>query len=580
MLAPRNSLYSSPVAANASTALARATSNGGRPATTAGSGAANHGASCRSRVSKAPLAPASRVAKLSPSDVAMPAVAWGDVGARGDRSPVLLDQASCRAGSGRPWPPACRDWGVRPANSRRSRVRRPRRLHTCAGARGDAVTLAALVRARLGARALCPPRCVVVSRQPSRAYVRPARVMEHECLFSGAFSLDRGRVAPDATRSECKDVAGALRAAAAPPVTLLLRNGDPLVAADETKRAGVVAKVALLPLLAALGVDLPATLSASRGAWDAPKAPFVIVLGVLPTGTTLTALDVSALEAEAVVAAVTAVGLADGGGAAGRELVFAPARDFIFGAMAKGGRVRPGVRPHTPHGGDTRAATVATPATSAELMALEPSQLAWPLPWEDMAVFGWAKSLAVWHAKSAFCGSCGAPTVAVEGGVKKVCSRGAAAASGGGAPSCGESVYPRTDPVVISLIQSAGGDAILLGRQPAFPPRYYSCLAGFLEGGESIEEAVRREVREWGRGGGCACEPWCTRHRALRLRLCVRAGVRGGGCAHRVRAVLRQPGACAAAASFSPMRPTLLGPHPAFPHRSLGPSGAARSVKS
>jgi len=355
--------------------------------------------------------------------------------------------------------------------------------------------------------------------------------MEHECLFSGAFSLDRGVVAVATPRSECKDVARALVEAAQPPVTLLLRNGDPLVVvgAGAAAGGGVIAKPGLLHLLSVLRVDLSTALAGARTAWDAPRAPFVIVLGVLPTGATLTAMDVSAMDAATVIDAV-----AGNLEVAASQLLFAPARDFIFGSMAKGGRVRPGKRPHTPVSSADGDGTTAAPATPAELMALEPSQLAWPLPWEDIATYGWAKSLALWHAKSAFCGSCGAPTVAVEGGVKKVCTR-----SGGDSP-CGESVYPRTDPVVISLIQAAGGDAILLGRQPAFPPKYYSCLAGFLEGGESVEEAVRREVS--------VPSPLPTHAHTPPppppLPPTAAAGTRRSGRAHRVRAVLRQSGGC------------------------------------
>lgn len=117
-------------------------------------------------------------------------------------------------------------------------------------------------------------------------------------------------------------------------------------------------------------------------------------------------------------------------------------------------------------------------------MALEPSQLQWPLPFEEVAAWGLGKSLAVWSSRSRHCGCCGAATRAADGGTKKVCG------------SCGESQYPRVDPVGIALVVSAEGTHCLLGRQPAFPPGYYSCLAGFLETGESIEEGVRREVHE------------------------------------------------------------------------------------
>ena len=98
----------------------------------------------------------------------------------------------------------------------------------------------------------------------------------------------------------------------------------------------------------------------------------------------------------------------------------------------------------------------------------------------DSTVFSIARSLLTWHTKSRHCGSCGSPLFAVEGGVKKECRN----------PPCGESLYPRTDPVVISLVQSADGRHCLLSRQKQFPPGVYSCCAGFLEAGETIEVSL------------------------------------------------------------------------------------------
>jgi len=93
-----------------------------------------------------------------------------------------------------------------------------------------------------------------------------------------------------------------------------------------------------------------------------------------------------------------------------------------------------------------------------------------------------ARSLVDWHLRHGFCAVCGARTEAADGGYVRRC------------PSCAAEHFPRTDPVVIMLV--CDGDDCLLGRQAHFPEGIYSALAGFLEPGETIEEAVRREVME------------------------------------------------------------------------------------
>lgn len=110
-----------------------------------------------------------------------------------------------------------------------------------------------------------------------------------------------------------------------------------------------------------------------------------------------------------------------------------------------------------------------------------------------------AKALLHWHARHRFCPNCGAPTRVVDGGWRRDCA------------SCQGQHFPRTDPVVIML--AVDGDNCLLGRSPRFPPTMWSCLAGFVEPGESVEDAVRRETREEA-GIGCgevryfATQPW------------------------------------------------------------------------
>ncbi|WP_230206975.1 NAD(+) diphosphatase [Novosphingobium sp. Gsoil 351] len=101
---------------------------------------------------------------------------------------------------------------------------------------------------------------------------------------------------------------------------------------------------------------------------------------------------------------------------------------------------------------------------------------------EDLAIYGAARSLVDWHARHRFCARCGQPTALTKGGWQRRCA------------SCGAEHFPRTDPVTIMLVEHE--DRVLLGRQPRFPPRMFSALAGFVEPGESIEEAVAREVFE------------------------------------------------------------------------------------
>jgi NAD+ diphosphatase len=104
------------------------------------------------------------------------------------------------------------------------------------------------------------------------------------------------------------------------------------------------------------------------------------------------------------------------------------------------------------------------------------------LPPDDLAIFGAARSVLDWHARHRFCARCGQPTQLTKGGWQRDC------------PACKAQHFPRTDPVAIMLVECEG--QILLGRQSRFPPRSYSALAGFVEPGETVEEAVRREVFE------------------------------------------------------------------------------------
>ena len=121
------------------------------------------------------------------------------------------------------------------------------------------------------------------------------------------------------------------------------------------------------------------------------------------------------------------------------------------------------------------------------------------VPPAETSLLASAKALLAWHARRGFCSNCGARTGIGAAGWRREC------------PNCGMHHFPRTDPVVIML--ATDGDSCLLGRQPRFPKGMYSALAGFLEPGETIEQAVRREILE---ESGVACgavryfasQPW------------------------------------------------------------------------
>jgi NAD+ diphosphatase len=106
------------------------------------------------------------------------------------------------------------------------------------------------------------------------------------------------------------------------------------------------------------------------------------------------------------------------------------------------------------------------------------------LPDGDAGVIAQGRAMLDWHARHQFCSVCGSASVSQDGGYMRQCS----------SSSCKALHFPRTDPVVIMVVHR--GDCILLGRQARFLPGVFSALAGFMEPGETIEEAVRREVQE------------------------------------------------------------------------------------
>ena len=100
----------------------------------------------------------------------------------------------------------------------------------------------------------------------------------------------------------------------------------------------------------------------------------------------------------------------------------------------------------------------------------------------ELAAYGGARALVSWHARHRFCAVCGGGTVLAKGGWQRTCD------------TCTTDHFPRVDPVTIMTVEHEG--RLLLGRQPRFPAGRYSALAGFVEPGETIEEAVARETFE------------------------------------------------------------------------------------
>ncbi len=133
---------------------------------------------------------------------------------------------------------------------------------------------------------------------------------------------------------------------------------------------------------------------------------------------------------------------------------------------------------------------------AVEIESLEPPQLltgarfedlrliAPDLPAAEAGLLAYARAMISWRRRHRFCGSCGAPTLPSRSGHALMC----------GNPTCRTEQFPRIDPAIIVLVSD--GDRALLGRQASWPPGRYSTIAGFVEPGESLEDAVAREVHE------------------------------------------------------------------------------------
>jgi len=106
------------------------------------------------------------------------------------------------------------------------------------------------------------------------------------------------------------------------------------------------------------------------------------------------------------------------------------------------------------------------------------------LPARDSALLAYARAMVYWHSRQKYCGRCGSPTLSKEAGNLLQCNN----------EQCGQPHFPRTDPAIIVL--ASDGERCLLGSQPPWPENMFSTIAGFVEPGESLEQAVKREVQE------------------------------------------------------------------------------------
>jgi NAD+ diphosphatase len=131
---------------------------------------------------------------------------------------------------------------------------------------------------------------------------------------------------------------------------------------------------------------------------------------------------------------------------------------------------------------DAAAADLFKPDSAFAVLDLRSIAVQGVVPPDELGILAEAKALLHWHARHRFCANCGAPTAMSCAGFRRDCA------------ACGAQHFPRTDPVAIMLV--ARGERCLLGRQSRFIAGMYSCLAGFVEPGETIEEAVRRETFE------------------------------------------------------------------------------------
>ena len=189
--------------------------------------------------------------------------------------------------------------------------------------------------------------------------------------------------------------------------------------------------------------------------------------------------------AEAFAASDAKVYLAHEGGWLYRELAGKAAPGFdVATALAHADPAGDPVLLGEASGGGPRLAMRATTVPNGAVgLPLRPLATAGLLDADTEGQLGQAEHFLNWHARSRFCGRCGTATLSEAAGYRRRC------------PGCGDVHFPRTDPVSIMLIHDGRGRCIL-GRSPRFPDKMWSCLAGFIEPGETLEGAVRRETLE------------------------------------------------------------------------------------
>jgi NAD+ diphosphatase len=146
----------------------------------------------------------------------------------------------------------------------------------------------------------------------------------------------------------------------------------------------------------------------------------------------------------------------------------------FLGALDGAARFGIGIAPHAAEALKSRNNLLVTDLRSIAIKGL--------VAQDHLPPIAQAKAMLHWHARHRFCANCGAPTNVTQCGWRRDCQQ------------CKAEHFPRTDPVVIML--AVKGDQCVLGRSPRFVPNMWSCLAGFIEPGEGITDAVRRETRE------------------------------------------------------------------------------------
>ncbi|OJD17367.1 hypothetical protein AJ78_02552 [Emergomyces pasteurianus Ep9510] len=153
----------------------------------------------------------------------------------------------------------------------------------------------------------------------------------------------------------------------------------------------------------------------------------------------------------------------------------------------------------TPRGTIEQPAKDIIAAMEANGLSFHQGRTITTLPADVAAIYAQARALIDWNTRNTYCGTCGHLTMSVHAGTKRLCPP-----QDGGIPrppcstrtTLSNLSFPRTDPTIIVVVLSHDGKRLLLGRQKRYPPNWYSALAGFIEPGESVEDAVRREVWE------------------------------------------------------------------------------------